>query len=187
MAKPDEQSVNQSDQRAKRHGQPSPQTVAVLGAVIEKPSHGYEIDQRLRRRLGAEWSQRSIYETLARLERDGLLQSAYEQISGNARRVYRATRLGQQTRASWTHADIRSWILFSRPDESRQILARLEDLEHDCMILLEGNVSIELDRPSWISRMLIASRDADRERLEGELRWIKRTRHEIEEYMAGSP
>lgn len=184
MAKPHQQPAERSDQRAKRHGRPSSLMAAVLGAVIERPSHGYEIDIRVKRRLGAEWSQRSVYDTLDRLERDGLLLSQRELVAGGSRRVYQATDIGEQTRAAWTHADIRTWILFSRPDESQQILARLDELERDCMVLLEGSTSIELERPSWISRMLIVSRDTDREQLECEIRWIKRTRREIEEHLA---
>lgn len=188
----------QPDERAKRRGPPSSLTAAVLAAVIEKPSHGYEIATRVNRRMGTEWNRRSVYEVLSRLDKEGLLWSEQER-SANVRsgwkRVYRVTELGEQTRAAWTHerqalpegrADIRAWIVFSSPEESEQILAALDEYEKDCMEMAEGSTDAMVRRASWRSRMLNLSRDAVREQLEGEIRWIKRARREIQEYLAES-
>jgi DNA-binding PadR family transcriptional regulator len=189
-----------SDDRVKRRGSPAPLTAAVLAAIVERPSHGYEITTRINRRMGTDWALRSVYDALARLQKDKLLSSEEQKTRGERsswKRVYYATELGEQTRAAWSHEGQvlpkrrvdRAWIVFSSPDEADQILAKLDEWEQDCMECLETTKGITctvIQPTSWSSRMLNVSRNSDREQLEGEIRWIKRTRREIEEYLAES-
>lgn len=77
----------------------SPVARAVLGLVIEKPSHGYEIDQRFRGRFGSllQAEKSSIYRTLSRLARDGLIEAMP---LGEAPVVRRGAKVGPSYRAT---------------------------------------------------------------------------------------
>ncbi|MBN2378447.1 PadR family transcriptional regulator [candidate division WOR-3 bacterium] len=74
--------------------------IAVLGMLKEKPSYGYEIEQRVESRGMRNWTaieQSSIYNSLHRLKRNGLLQDAKEEVDGRLRKVYRLTKKGIST------------------------------------------------------------------------------------------
>jgi PadR family transcriptional regulator PadR len=68
----------------------------ILATVADEPGHGYALLQRLKRRSGGmfELAEGTIYPALHRLERDGLLSSAWSTANGRRRRVYRLTRAG---------------------------------------------------------------------------------------------
>lgn len=175
-----------------------PLIAAVLAAVIEKSSHGYEITTRLERRVeNLKVDRRRVYEALNQLEADGLVESAQDKSEGPSgwRRVYTATELGEQARAAWIQelqalpaerSAISVRMVFSSQEEAPQILMALDEYEKDCMEMAEGSTEAVVRRPSWRSRMLNLSRETTREQIEGEIRWIKRARREIEEYLAES-
>jgi DNA-binding PadR family transcriptional regulator len=184
------------DERTKHERRPL--IAAVLAAVIEKPSHGYEIAVRLDRRVGnLKVDRRRVYEALTQLEVEGFVQSEQTRSEGPGgwRRVYTGTERGEQARAAWIQelqafpvgrSDISVWMVFSTPEESPQILAALDECEKDCMEMAEGSTEAVVRRASWRSRMLDLSRETVREQIEVEIRWIKRARREIEEYLAES-
>jgi PadR family transcriptional regulator, regulatory protein PadR len=69
----------------------------LLSALAEGPSHGYLLIERLRARSGGTFDlpEGTVYPALHRLERDGLLSSAWTEAAGRRRRVYRLTRRGR--------------------------------------------------------------------------------------------
>lgn len=79
----------------------------VLGILRRRESYGYEILQRLRVLRDLEMSESTLYPLLARLTRDGLLESrTVLSASGPPRRYYRLTPQGEATLAQmeshWT-------------------------------------------------------------------------------------
>jgi PadR family transcriptional regulator PadR len=80
----------------------------VLAVVSEEPLHGYAIIQRLRLLSGGEFDlpEGTVYPALHRLERLGLLSSAWVTFRGRRRRVYELTRRGKEVlrerRGEWT-------------------------------------------------------------------------------------
>jgi DNA-binding PadR family transcriptional regulator len=71
--------------------------IAVLGLLMEKPSYGYEIEQRVESRGYRNWTnieQSSIYNSLRRLERNGLVSSEKKEVEGRLRRIYHPTEKG---------------------------------------------------------------------------------------------
>ena len=68
----------------------------ILASVADEPAHGYAILQRLKDRSSGAFdlAEGTIYPALHRLERDGLLSSAWSTGSGRRRRVYSLTRAG---------------------------------------------------------------------------------------------
>lgn len=80
--------------------------LAILGLVVEKPRHGYEIEQVLEQRDMREWTEigfSSIYYQLKRLEKNGWVRSRIdpETQQGPARKVYEPTYEGF---AAWRQA-----------------------------------------------------------------------------------
>jgi PadR family transcriptional regulator PadR len=81
--------------------------VLLLAVVAGGPIHGYAIVEELRRRTAGAFDlpEGTIYPSLYRLERQGLLQSRIRTVDGRGRRVYRLTPAGRRAvierKASW--------------------------------------------------------------------------------------
>jgi transcriptional regulator len=95
------------------NGQLDPLLLATVG---DEPAHGYAILQRLRERSSGAFdlAEGTIYPALHRLERDGLLSSAWSSESGRRRRVYRLTRRGRAALESRRQ----EWLRFTRAVEA---------------------------------------------------------------------
>jgi len=75
--------------------------LAVLGLIVEREMHGYEIEAVIRERGMRNWTEigfSSIYHILGLLEREGLIGSRTEAAPGKgpARKVYRARKAGKR-------------------------------------------------------------------------------------------
>ena len=71
---------------------------ALLLSILERgPRHGYGAIELLRERSDGAFDlpEGSIYSALHKLEREGLLSSAWSKSTGRRRRVYRLTRKGR--------------------------------------------------------------------------------------------
>ena len=88
----------------------------ILATIAEGPAHGYAILQRLKQRSGGtfELADGTVYPAVHRLERDGLLTSAWVVESGRRRRVYRITKAGR----SVLQVRRREWRVFSNAMEA---------------------------------------------------------------------
>ena len=73
----------------------------LLTLLAEGPSYGYALRSRLEARTGGTWPLNigQVYTTLARLQRDGLVEPAGEDEDGHA--TYRITVGGQQSVEAW--------------------------------------------------------------------------------------
>lgn len=79
---------------------------AVLGFLIQRPRHGYELRAAFEALVGGEenWDVKpaQIYSTLARLEKSGLVvEEAVEQDAGPEKRIYAITTEGLKTLQEW--------------------------------------------------------------------------------------
>jgi PadR family transcriptional regulator PadR len=83
----------------------------LLAVLADAPAHGYELGQRLAQRSGGELDvpEGSLYPALHRLERGGLVASAWHTDGGRRRRVYRLTRSGRRA----VSASREEWRAFS--------------------------------------------------------------------------
>ena len=93
----------------------------ILGALAERPMHGYEVIQALEAKSRGLWrpSAGSIYPTLQLLSDEGLVSS--EEVEG--RRVYTLTNEGRKTLADSPAAP--NWDEEDADDEKRQDIRRL--------------------------------------------------------------
>jgi DNA-binding PadR family transcriptional regulator len=83
----------------------------LLGVMAAGPAHGYRVIELLRERSGGTFDlpEGTVYPALHRLERDGLLASAWDSGSGRRRRVYRITERGHTQLAGGRER----WLRFS--------------------------------------------------------------------------
>jgi len=88
----------------------------VLAVVADGPVHGYAVIEALKRRSGGAFAlpEGTVYPALHRLERAGLLASAWTVAEGRRRRVYRLTAKGRRR----LDAGRREWRSFARAVEA---------------------------------------------------------------------
>lgn len=83
----------------------TPSELVVLGLLIERPQHGYDLEQVIARRGIRQWTDigfSSIYYLLTKLEGRGLVEAPAA--PAKSRRVFRATREGREAAARVTLA-----------------------------------------------------------------------------------
>jgi PadR family transcriptional regulator PadR len=70
----------------------------ILAVLAENPLHGYAVIEELKARSGGELDlpEGTVYPALHRLERRGLLRSAWTRAEGRRRRIYRLTAGGRR-------------------------------------------------------------------------------------------
>lgn len=79
----------------------------LLGVLSEQPAHGYELIRRLREASDGvfDYPEGTVYPSLHRLQKSGVLQSSWETVDGRRRRVYQITPDGtdalHSARQSW--------------------------------------------------------------------------------------
>jgi PadR family transcriptional regulator len=83
----------------------------LLAALRGEPAHGYRVVELLRERSDGlfELGEGTVYPALYRLEKRGLLGSAWDSGSGRRRRVYRLTARGEDALAEKR----REWSAFA--------------------------------------------------------------------------
>jgi PadR family transcriptional regulator PadR len=83
----------------------------LLSVLAAGPAHGYRVIARLRERSDGDFdlAEGTIYPALHRMERAGLLDSAWEVAAGRRRRIYRLTEAGERSLAE----QARQWRAFS--------------------------------------------------------------------------
>jgi len=76
---------------------------ALLGLLARNSLHGYDLKNNLERALGGHWEINfgQIYNTLARLERDGCVEVAAEDEDGRRKKTYVITMLGRKELDEW--------------------------------------------------------------------------------------
>ncbi|MBG0560828.1 PadR family transcriptional regulator [Actinoplanes aureus] len=80
----------------------TPAELTVLGLVIERPQHGYDLEQMIEQRGIRQWTDigfSSIYYLLTKLERRGLLHVPDAPAAAKSRRVFHATAEGREVAA----------------------------------------------------------------------------------------
>ncbi|MFC0505340.1 PadR family transcriptional regulator [Micromonospora costi] len=80
----------------------TPAELTVLGLVIERPQHGYDLEQVIEQRGIRQWTDigfSSIYYLLTKLEKRGLLHVPEAPTAAKSRRVFHATTAGREVAA----------------------------------------------------------------------------------------
>lgn len=94
--------------------------LAILGLIVERPRHGYAIEQTIEERGMRDWTEvgfSSIYYILNKLEKDAFITSRLEKTPGRgpARKVYEITEEG---RSAWFQATLNALSQPGTPNSS---------------------------------------------------------------------
>lgn len=179
-------------------GSSAPLRASLLALVLERPSHGYDLANRLADRLGASWSivPKDTYRLLEGLEEDGLLSVSEERDEGRrqVRLVYYPTELTATAVSAWMETlipkepmriGIRAKVAFAREADARPLVLALRAYEQECLRLLKL-APLGVGVPSWKGTLLDCTRDAVDAQLRCEVEWARRTRRRIEEHLGRS-
>jgi DNA-binding PadR family transcriptional regulator len=175
----------------------SPLKGALLGLVIQRPGHGYDLANRLNRRLGPAWQieAKGLYPMLQQLERAGLVLSEAIDCKGPTGRrvVYYPTERAQGALTEWMVADaateplrveLQAKLAVARSEDVPRLLSALDCYERECHALLSAS-SEEFPRPrSWAALAMGLTRAAALTRLRAELDWVVLARRTIAEFAA---
>ncbi|RNL84203.1 PadR family transcriptional regulator [Halostreptopolyspora alba] len=77
----------------------TPAELTVLGLIVERPQHGYDLEQVIERRGVRQWTDigfSSIYYLLTKLEKRGLVHVPEVPAAAKSRRVFHATPAGRE-------------------------------------------------------------------------------------------
>jgi DNA-binding PadR family transcriptional regulator len=145
-------------------GASSPVTGALLGLLLERPSYGYELAQRMNERLGPAWclTTSSIYPVLDRLESGELIRRAVKGLPRRVRQrervMYHATHEARQEFEQWMsrpvrrepiRAELLAKLAVARPQDAPLLLAALDEYERACLMMLEAASETQRSAGPW--------------------------------------
>lgn len=171
----------------------------LLGLVLERPGYGYELANRLVKRLGETWqiAQKDVYRLLDELTDGGLLESREQRRAGHKRsRVFfHPTPLTAPALGLWIETlspkepmreGIRVKVAAAREEDARPLLLSLREYERHCLKLARLTPPAT-NVPAWSGLVVDCARDAVDSQLRSEVEWCRRTRRRIEGYLAQPP
>lgn len=179
-------------------GVSSPVTGALLGFLLERPSYGYELAQRINERMGPSWhlATSSIYPVLDRLESERLIRRSVKELPGRARQrervTYHATTEARQAFEQWMSRPVRkepirtellAKIAVSRPQDAPLLLAALDEYERACLEMLEAAGADERSSGRWSTLLVELVDEAADQHLRADLAWVAFARLGIREYL----
>jgi DNA-binding PadR family transcriptional regulator len=171
---------------------------ALLGLLLNRPAYPYELADRLERRLGPAWAVNSgqLYQTMSRLEQDGLIERI-EDGEGfrDDRHVFAITQDGAEEFERWfegatgrlrlSRRPLLVKITLAGPQRLKHALAEIEAYELDCAVRLKElartreAIAVDQARVRADEVMLRLNLSADIFQLEGELRWATQARETV--------
>lgn len=175
---------------------------ALLGLLSERPAHAYQLAQRFEERIGSSWdlNHGQIYQSVKRLERDGLVESADdERAKPGAKSVFRITEHGRHTLRQWLASraarprplrdDLLIKIALAEPDLREDLLDILDRRERLCLERLrdcraESAATPPLDEAQgWSEAQPALLTRAATDSLEAELEWLRLVRTVIHRHL----
>jgi DNA-binding PadR family transcriptional regulator len=176
----------------------SPLKAAVLAVLLlEGPTYGYDVAQRINRRMGASWhvQAKHIYKLLEQLEKAGLAWHEDRPINVHpyTQRYYHASDEAAEARREWLvtppaasilRADIHTRLAFCTEEEIPELLRALNEYRIDLIEEVEENAETETPRVSWLGTVMSLYRSAVDKRLKAELEWVAEACRALEEALA---
>ena len=161
---------------------------ALIALLAQGPSHGYDLKNAFERMLGRTWPLNigQVYSTLARLERDGLVQSRVtpQELLPN-RKVYTLTEAGRAALTQWLNqpaepsprlrVDFYLKLLLARRSHAADICALIWRQRQTLLQALAALSPLLLDED--IERRLLA--EGLQLHLEADLKWLDRCEEEF--------
>ncbi len=177
----------------------SPLKGALLGLLLQSPGHGYDLANRLNRRLGPAWQieAKGLYPMLQQLERAGLVSPQAVACKGPTGRrvVYHPTIRAQGALSEWMAAgaaaeplrvELQAKLAVARSEDLPQLLIALDCYEQERLTLLSASAE-EFPGPRTLTALAMTlTRAAALTRLQGELDWAVLARRAIAEFAAAA-
>lgn len=170
---------------------------ALLGLLLERPGHSYELANRLLVRLGETWriNPNDVYRLLKQLEDGGLASANEEPKRGNQRgthSVYYPTELTAEALTRWmetllprgpVRVGLQAKLAVAREEDAPRLLVALRQYEQECLELLKLTPAAPPNgRRSWKALFMDCTREAVDGQLRQEIAWSQRTRRRIKEH-----
>jgi DNA-binding PadR family transcriptional regulator len=176
----------------------SPLKGALLALLLElgEPTYAWRLATLAMRRLGpaSGVDPNVVYKMLTTLVEQGLVACVMgKDEDGAPQKVYSATDLTEPAVSEWMAAPVPERAIrdvlqikfaFSRPCDAPVLLATLDTYELQCLDRLAECLDAEVPMSSWTGLRMNVSSTWTEERLEGDLRWIMRTRESMLDYAA---
>jgi DNA-binding PadR family transcriptional regulator len=189
---------NAPNTRGWMHGASAPQRGALLGLLLERPGHGYDLANRLVSRLGETWriDPRDVYRLLETLEKEGLASGVEEARHGEDGRtltVYHPTAQTAGALTAWMETliprkpvrlDLQAKLAVAREQDVPRLLLALRQYERECLQLAQQVAPRDGQAPCLAALFVDCTRDSVHGVLEAEIAWASRTRRRIDEYAA---
>jgi DNA-binding PadR family transcriptional regulator len=174
----------------KRASRRSPLALAILGLLIEEPMHPYRMQQLIRERNKDDVInvrlRASLYQTIERLVRDGLIEVHKTTRSERRpeRTLYRLTDAGRETTFAWLRAMLAtparefpefpaalSFLALLTPEDGlRQLEARAAALANEIAIIEAGH---GLGEEALLPRVVLIESEYLRAMRQAELHWLQ--------------
>ncbi len=167
----------------------SPLKGALLCLLVQQQGYGYDLANRLERRLGPGWNinRRSLYRMLEAFERDGLASSDRSSGSSAERIMYDAKPVAEVAVAEWMGSvgqglapkELQAKLVVARERDLPLLLVAVDACERQCFAMRQ---EIEVDLPpqrSLTGALMHMAREADLEALKCQLSWLDRARGRI--------
>jgi DNA-binding PadR family transcriptional regulator len=169
---------------------------ALLGLLLERPGHSYELANRLVTRLGETWriNPNDVYRLLKQLEDGGLASSCQEPKRGNGHgthSVYHPTERTDEALTQWmetliprgpVRVGLQAKLAVAREEDAPRLLLALRQYERECLELLQIAPTFADGHRSWKALFMDCTREAVDGQLRQEIAWSQRTRRRIMEY-----
>lgn len=171
---------------------------ALLGLLLERPGHSYELANRLVTRLGETWriNPNDVYRLLKQLEDGGLAASSEEPKRGSQRgthSVYYPTEYTGEALTRWMETllprgpvrlGLQAKLAVAREEDAPRLLTALRQYERECLELLQITPPAPDGRRSWKALFMDCTREAVDGQLRQEIAWSQHTRRRIREHAA---
>ena len=172
---------------------------ALLGALVARPGHGYDLANRLITRLGATWQidKVTVYRQLETLAEQGLayaVEGTRSDEDGRPLITYHPTEETAPAFTAWmekllprkpVRLDMQAKLAVARDEDVPRLLAGLWKHERECLALAQL-VGPSVGEPTCLADVFMeCTRDSVLGALEGEIAWARRSRKRINEYVSG--
>ncbi|HEX5308496.1 MAG TPA: PadR family transcriptional regulator [Solirubrobacteraceae bacterium] len=165
---------------------------AVLGLLIERPGHGYDVARRLRERFGSSgFAPTGVYSALDQLSGEGLVRAGGPLGAGGERSaprtIYEATERGCEQFDRWMLAgssmanirdELNMKLALSRPRDLPALIELAHKQEQECLARLSQLKSPQASAHgralSWPEVADLLVRDAEARQLQARIEWLQR-------------
>jgi DNA-binding PadR family transcriptional regulator len=173
----------------------SPLKGALLGLLVQAPGHGYDLTNRLERRLGpaAQIESRTLYRQLEALEKAGLASSDRRVEPDRNRVVYTATPAAEAALAEWIGADapldplratLQAKIVVAGREHVPLLLKALDRYEERCFAMIGAYDEDPPPLETLLGIGILLAREATLAHIQAELSWADTARTALQAFAA---